>query len=112
MGIKFRMLPCISARDLPLDVIKELDSLIYDFSIHGDGFIEISLGADEISSFPKFTALIIEAGIIDQETINNMPSLEKYCNQNKVSPSKINLIDYHSYLSGKTKDVEVLIRRI
>jgi hypothetical protein len=112
MSIKFRMLPCISARDLPQDVIKECDSLIYEFSIHGDEFFEISLGANEISSFPKLIALIVEAGIIDQETIDNMPSLEKYCKQTNLSPSQISLPDYHSYLDGKIKDVTILIERI
>jgi len=111
---KFEMIPCIYAGNLPMNVSYELGNFYDDrICLHGDGGCVFYFHTQDIERLPLFTAWLIETEIVTQEFLDNMPSLERYCNKMGILLKDLNskvYRDYHDYCNGRKDYIKLAMQ--
>jgi len=111
MSSKFEMIPCIYAGDLPRKVSRELSDWNDELCLHGDGGCVFTIR--DFKRLPLFKDWIIEVGITTQEALDEMPSLEKYCNEIGVALENVTsqvFNDYYSYKGDRKEFVKIAMQ--
>jgi hypothetical protein len=101
---KFEMIPCIYAGDLSWSASNELSDWNDELCLHGDGGCVFYFHTRDIERLPHFTAWLIEVGIVTQEVLDNMPSIERYCSKMGISSKDLNskvYSDYRDFCNGR-----------
>jgi hypothetical protein len=111
MSSKFEMIPCIYAGSLPRKVSEELSDWSDELCLHGDGGCVFTIR--DFKRLPLFKAWLIEVGIITQEDLDQMPSLEKYCNEIGItigSATSQTFIDYRKYKGDRKEFIKIAMQ--
>jgi hypothetical protein len=111
---KFEMIPCIYAGDLPMNVSYELGNFYDDkICLHGGGGCVFYFHVRDIDRLPLFAAWIVEAGIITQVDLANMPSIERFCNKIGIAlenATSSTYRDYHYYCGGRKDYIKLAMQ--